>query len=1088
MNQQIFADSAWYHALTLTERINSLCCFHNNFPQVEVNAKQAQKRIQKWRTQAPFKQEIYFEQRLATSGITEEEFLFLLGEPMEVLKHRLSHEPSWLQVLKQAFSNPLYSKTNQTLSANILCEQKEANFWYAIEPLINQGIDRLHQGIHNLILTKSDLPFDPDTVEAVFLANLPGQVFWMLNRTMALELNIARIQGQLSGQTPEERFESFLMRLRNHDVALSILQEYPVLAQQLVIGIERWVRFSLEFLQHLCADWDAIRTTFSPDQDPGLLVKLDGGAGDVHRGGRSVMIAKFDSGFHVVYKPKSLNVDLHFQELLVWLNQRGNHPPFRTLKILAGDNYGWVEFIAAETCNSPAEVERFYERQGGYLALLYALEATDFFYENLIAAGEHPVLIDLESLFHPHLGEANPQESLFLARQKASDSVLRVGLLPQRLWSNAESEGIDISGLGAAGGQLTPNPVPSWTKVGTDEMRLTRQRIKMPGGKNQPSLNGVQVDILNYAEMISSGFTKIYQLLLQYRDELLLPNGPLAKFANDEVRVILRPTRTYARLLRESFHPDFLRSALEREHFFDYLWVEVQQRPCLSRVIAVEQEDLWQGDIPMFTTYPSSRNLWSSTNKEIADFFEQSGLTLVQSRLQKMGQDDLERQLWFIKASLTTLSMDEDRVSAVSYQLIESPTAVDRETILAAAQKIGDRLELLALRSEQDVSWLGLMLLKGNHWSLMPLGIDLYDGIPGIILFLAYLGEITQTERYTQLAKFALGSLLRQVKLDQSLTIRLGCFDGWGGIIYLLTHLSHLWQQPELLAEAENFVELSSALIEQDQQFDIIGGVSGYLCCLLGLYRSNPTENILAAAIKCGDHLIAHAQPMAEGIGWIAGSIGKRPLAGFSHGVAGIAWALLDLAAITKQERFHRAALEAIAYERSLFSKETANWPDLRRFEESILTGSKQVASFMTAWCHGAPGVGLGRLRSLPYLQDAQIMAEIETAVKTTLNKGFGSNHSLCHGDLGNLELLLQASIILKNSDWQAQVNRLAAIILNSISEHGWLCGVPLGVETPGLMTGLAGIGYGLLRLAEPLRVPSILLLEPAPLRLDNFN
>jgi lantibiotic modifying enzyme len=91
---------------------------------------------------------------------------------------------------------------------------------------------------------------------------------------------------------------------------------------------------------------------------------------------------------------------------------------------------------------------------------------------------------------------------------------------------------------------------------------------------------------------------------------------------------------------------------------------------------------------------------------------------------------------------------------------------------------------------------------------------------------------------------------------------------------------------------------------------------------------------------------------------------------------------------------------------------------------------------------------------------------------------GFGYNHSLCHGDLGNLELLLQASQTLNDPQWKTQVDRLAAIILESIEKHGWLCGVPLKVETPGLMNGLAGIGYGLLRLAEPTQVPSILVLE----------
>jgi lantibiotic modifying enzyme len=137
----------------------------------------------------------------------------------------------------------------------------------------------------------------------------------------------------------------------------------------------------------------------------------------------------------------------------------------------------------------------------------------------------------------------------------------------------------------------------------------------------------------------------------------------------------------------------------------------------------------------------------------------------------------------------------------------------------------------------------------------------------------------------------------------------------------------------------------------------------------------------------------------------------------------------------------------------------------------------------MTAWCHGAPGIGLARLCSLRHLDDAAIHAEINAALKTTLAQGFGRNHSLCHGDLGNLELLLQASETLGDPQWRAQVNRLTAIILESISRDGWLCGTPLGVETPGLMTGLAGIGYGLLRLAEPTQVPSVLVLAPPVLR-----
>ncbi len=71
------------------------------------------------------------------------------------------------------------------------------------------------------------------------------------------------------------------------------------------------------------------------------------------------------------------------------------------MRVLVRDGYGWVEHVAAAACESGEEIERFYRRQGELLALLYVLDAADIHSENLIAAGEHPFLVDLEALFHP---------------------------------------------------------------------------------------------------------------------------------------------------------------------------------------------------------------------------------------------------------------------------------------------------------------------------------------------------------------------------------------------------------------------------------------------------------------------------------------------------------------------------------------------------------------------------------------------------------------------------------------------------------------------------------------------------------------
>lgn len=104
-------------------------------------------------------------------------------------------------------------------------------------------------------------------------------------------------------------------------------------------------------------------------------------------------------------------------------------------------------------------------------------------------------------------------------------------------------------------------------------------------------------------------------------------------------------------------------------------------------------------------------------------------------------------------------------------------------------------------------------------------------------------------------------------------------------------------------------------------------------------------------------------------------------------------------------------------------------------------------------------------------------MEDLEVALQTTYREGFGTNHSLCHGDLGSIDLILQASVCLPGMTWGARLSERVSQSLASMEEHGWRCGTPLDVETPGMLDGLAGIGYELLRLADPGQVPSVLTL-----------
>jgi type 2 lantibiotic biosynthesis protein LanM len=399
------------------------------------------------------------------------------------------------------------------------------------------------------------------------------------------------------------------------------------------------------------------------------------------------------------------------------------------------------------------------------------------------------------------------------------------------------------------------------------------------------------------------------------------------------------------------------------------------------------------------------------------------------------------------------------------------------DKLLEEGDRIGRRLGELAFRREGEAGWIGLSAPGERDWSCQELGLNLYDGLPGVVLFLAQLAAINHEQRHRELAREGLTTLRRMIGLGLGRMKTIGAFDGWGGVIYALSRMGLLWEQPDLLEEADQIVAHLPALIE-NAHLDVVSGSAGCLGGLFALHQARSlmglnSDRTISAAIQCGEHLLAHAEKSDAGLAWKT-HLHSRPLTGFSHGAAGIAWALLRLSSLTGDERFRAAGIDGIGYEQSLFSGVHDNWPDLR----GLSPDAPLEPTFGVTWCHGAPGIGLARVSTLGLLDTPSMRRDVEAAVRTTSLHGFGMNHSLCHGDFGNLELLLAAGQALNREDLTSEANRRASALLHSIEKQGYLCGTPHGVESPGLMTGIAGIGYELLHFAESRCVPSVLTLD----------
>lgn len=1076
----------WYQALRLCERLPPAPPVA---PFTEAAAdpgrERAARRLDRWLAQFPFSEDGHFGRRLALDGLSRpEDLLALLEEGAEELRERTGEVPPWLAELLAAYAEPV-SPDSSPISwpeAHRPGSGSSADFLVLVEPLVRRGCERLRGRLAEL--AGRDPALDSDAVLASLVAGLAMGLRHCLARTLVLELQVARLEEELTGDTPEERYQSFIAGLRQPETALDLLGRSPVLARYVVEKIAAWEEVALEMLGRLAADWGEIRRELLPGDDPGPLVEALGGQGDPHRGGRSVFLLRFTAGARLVYKPKPLAVDAAFQGLLAWVNGRGFEPAFRGLRLLDRGAYGWMEFIATAPCVTPEEVERFYQRQGGNLALLYLVEATDFHHENLIAAGEHPVLVDLETLFHPVLArrELGPQQAD--PGWSLEDSVLRGGLLPSRVWGDAERRGVDLSGLAAAGGAT----IPYWGTVeaGTDAMRFGPKEAVLEAAQHRPTLAGAEISLLAHRDDILAGFGRLYDLLAEHRRELLAPDGPLAAFAGCETRLVFRPTKAYFGLLDESFHPYVLGSALDRARFLDRLWAGVPERPFLERLVAFEHRDLERGDIPYFSTLPDVCDVWTSGGERLPGFFAESGLDRAARRLERMGPEDRRRQEWLIRGALAVVELDQGTPRS-SYDFRESPEPATPERLLAAAKAAADRLADLAFEEDGLAHWMHVEHTGVGGWALTTAQADLYKGLPGIALALGFVGALTGDERHSRLARLALATQRRQLAQKPDEPELIGGFNGRGGLLYALTQLGVLWDDLVLLDEAEALALGLALLIEQDEVGDLIAGSAGCALALLALHAVRPRPELLDLARSCGERLLSLARPMSpagEGLGWVVEVAGETPLAGISHGAAGIALALLRLDrefALETGGRFRQAALGALAYERTLYDPARRNWPDLRAEAREHAGLAEGEDHFMVAWCHGAPGIGLARIAGLPDLDDDAIREEIALAVETTLAAGFGTNHCLCHGDLGNAQLLLEAARATGDRALAEQAYRIAGGILAGIEREGWLYGLPFGAEPLGLMTGLAGIAYGLSRLAVPDRLPCVLTLAPPP-------
>lgn len=1032
---------AWINGQSLEERIHASRARAVSILYLKLS--KARKRLSSWKKLQAFSSDpTIFSKKLEKLNCTQWEFLKVLGIPAEHLYSK-GYKPAWTIELEKALENDFSTNRASPGLSHFLERGIIAPFYkYLCSSYYKLGrkIDELGNN--------QNYQFLSEVADKHIWSFLPS-VEYHLRRAVILELNTLRLLGKLPDKDESTQYLRFLEMFEDRDNCLNFLQKYPVLSRYVYSVTNHWLSASLELTKRLNNDWTEICETFGLSLSD-RVTAIDFG-GDTHNKGRNVCVISFQSNKKIVYKPRNLAIEEAYYEVLDWLTGFDKVPDFKLLKILNKEDHGWVEFVEHITADSDEERASFYCRLGVLSALLYAANSVDIFFENVVAHGEHPVVVDLETLFHTDLERVQPRDMRQTVEQYLRCSVMSLGIFPEPSLSGEEGGIFDISAIGAAQDLKAPYSVTGLANFGRADMHIAKIPGWIPEAKNNPGIeNANEVP----ASELLRGFEIGYGIIEKCKDNLFTDDCAFGRFKGALGRVIVRDTKYYGSLEMDAFHPDLLRDEIDRSWHWDNLWNETLERSYLSDFIGSEMKQIDEHDIPHFSIEVGNNEIRDSDELVFKCDSSQTGWEQAKERVREFSEKDCERQSWLIRSSLGAVENSE--LPGSNFFKLSPQNSYEDSAI-----EVGNYLLEKLIWHETQATFLNVRNILPNsesqafRFSIGKADNSLYEGTAGVSLFLANLGLVTNDQKYTGAAK----ALANTAFLERNENASISGFLGLGSLTYLLSHLAKICDDSVYLDQARQILPEISILIDKDRDFDVLSGSAGCILSLLPLAKHGITDELENILISCGAHLIENLSN-----GEFVESLKFRR--GFSHGLSGIALALFSLSNIFQDQKYRNLALVLLEAENSLLAH--GKWTD-----EHELYGRCQVS-----WCHGAPGIALARLKASEMCAESLVECNLGEAIEEVREHIWLDSHCLCHGTLGNIEALVYAARFKKWSSHSGEYRETLGKIHESLISEGWTSLTADQTLNMGLMTGIAGVGYSLLRFARPDVIPSVLLLE----------
>lgn len=437
-----------------------------------------------------------------------------------------------------------------------------------------------------------------------FVNSLCQQLDQILLPTIAYEIGQAKEKNLLKGDTSKKRYQSFFIQDGKFtSLAKQVPQKYPFLFEQ----IDRMILDAFLNLKKGLkrAQQEPI---FPPVIAVELLVKSD------KHCGKQALLFTLQNQSKWIYKPRDLKSDQLFAMFISHLHLA---PPFMLISAttLPREGYGWMEFQPHLSCQSKQDIQEYYQRAGVLLAIADTLQYSDGHYENLIARGPYPIIIDGETLFQNYDFETLKEKS-----------VLSTGLI-QKVKPHGKKISY-FSAFQASQKQVYQVLYPHALYERTDNLATEFHGLQENFSTNLPYIGNTFYLAQDFGHEIMNGIRYGYNQIHLYADSLLADFSWWETLRLAQIRTLKHHTVNYAFLLRRIQQPDVCQS---KEKAHNLIRKKLKQTP----YTAYEIEDLLNGNIPYFTHYTDGSSLYNGKGEEYTAEFSETSIDQIKRNIRE---------------------------------------------------------------------------------------------------------------------------------------------------------------------------------------------------------------------------------------------------------------------------------------------------------------------------------------------------------------------------------------------------------------------------------------------------------------------